>query len=138
MLFSQMPLWLFATILALCFLLKQVISDRFQSSAYYIGKTEGLGWTAALNTKAAMNGMMTTAIFFPFAGANWSLILGLIDAAFHWLSGYYAIKKKLPTIDKAELMSAVNAIRALHGGSYLVFIDIVLQYVMPLLTGAPK
>lgn len=138
MLFSEMSPWLFTVILVACFVLKQVISERFQRSEYYLTKTEGLGWSAALNTKAAMNGMMTAAIFLPFAGVRWSLILGMIDATFHWLTGYYAIKKKLPTIDKADVLSAVSAIRAIHGGSYLAFIEIVLKYVMPMLSGTPS
>lgn len=134
MLFSHMPIWLFSVLLIAAFFLKQFASERFQRTNYYTTQIDGLGWSAVLNIKALLNGLMTAAILFPFAGLRWCLILALIDAAMQWLSGYYAKRQKLPTLDKAELLSAVNAIRALHAGSYLTFIDIVLKYVMPTLT----
>jgi len=122
MLFSQMPWWLVAVFLVICFVVKHFAAEKVEQSSWYKERVAERSFMGALNVVSLLNGVLTFLIFLLFAGFWWSLVLGLIDLVLHWCTGYYKAKKKLPEFSKEKLLSAWNAIRALHATAYAGFI----------------
>lgn len=136
MLFSLMPAWAVIVVLALVLLGKSWVIGRIEKTPFYHDRMVGKGWMAVTNVIAGLNGLVTAALLLIPAGLFWAIVLGIVDAAIHWLVGYWKVKKMWPRVDagniaegKELLTKAGKWVLALHGASYLSISAYVVDFV---------
>lgn len=131
MLFSILPFWGVVVLLAALLVAKHFAIGLVEKTQFYLTRVQGQGWMGALNTVAGLNGLASAAIFFLPAGLSWAVTLAFLDAAIHWLVGYYKIKHKLPTVSSGNVATAVSWLSVIHGSTYISMISYVVKFLMP-------
>lgn len=136
MLFSHLPWWANIIALAVILVIKYFIIGFIEKSpAYQTRMSTGKGWMAINNVEAGLNGIVTAAILFFLGSLFWALALGILDAAIHWLVGYWKVKKMFPKISDKNIAtaqgwftSAKTWIATLHIASYAGIASWVVEY----------
>lgn len=126
MLFAHLPVWGTIVVLVLLLLAKGWAIGRIEKTAYYHDRVTGKGWMAVTNIIAGLNGLVTFALLLLPAGLFWAITLAIVDAAVHWLVGYWKVKKMWPKVDagniadgQAFLAKVGKWILTLHSATYL-------------------
>jgi hypothetical protein len=127
MLFTTMPLWLSVFFFAICFAVKHCASERIERMECYRVAVKSRDWMGPVAVLSTINGLLTFGIFFLFLGW-WSLLAATVDVVYHALTGTYKVKRQLSCCwREPPVFSEINALRAVHAGSYLSFIAIAMD-----------
>lgn len=136
MFFSFLPAWANFAFLAVLLIAKYFLIGQIEKTQYYIDRMTGKGWMAATNVMAGLNGLVTALVLLIPAGLHWAIVFAVIDAAIHWLIGYYKHKKMLPHIDagnietaKTWLSQAWTWVSTIHAASYVSIATSIFTFV---------
>lgn len=126
MLLTTMPLWLTVICFVICFAVKHCASERVERLEVYRMSLQRHTWINSVVYLSTFNGLMTFGILYPFIGW-WALFSTAADALYHAATGVYKVKRQVSCCwRKPPLFSEINALRAVHVGSYISFTAIAV------------
>lgn len=124
--FFHFPIWANWLFLVLALVVKYIVVDQIEKTAWYNTTTSGKTWMPQVLIVAGLNAIVTIGILFFLVGLFWAIVLGFIDFAIHFLVGYWKQKHKLPTVSAGNVVVAKGWFKkllsyagAIHVTSYL-------------------